>query len=206
MALPSDPRFRVHHALRIKGFAKVPDIGAIAGLGDADVDGHLAGLLTDGHSQFREARGLWQLTPAGREAHAPLLEADAGRPGFRDGLATDYHRFLELNEELKALCGEWQLRNGAPNDHADKAYDKKVLSKLGKLDDAAQTVTVAFGSVAERFAPYAPRLKTSRAAVESGQQNMFTGVMCGSYHDVWMELHEDLILTQRIDRAAEGSF
>ena len=23
---------------------------------------------------------------------------------------------------------------------------------------------------------------------------MFTGVMCGSYHDVWMELHEDLIL------------
>jgi hypothetical protein len=30
--------------------------------------------------------------------------------------------------------------------------------------------------------------------------------MCGSYHDVWMELHEDLIITQRIDRAAEGSF
>ena len=30
---------------------------------------------------------------------------------------------------------------------------------------------------------------------------MFTGVMCGSYHDAWMELHEDLILTQGIDRA-----
>jgi len=30
--------------------------------------------------------------------------------------------------------------------------------------------------------------------------------MCGSYHDVWMELHEDLILTLGIDRAAEGSF
>ena len=33
-----------------------------------------------------------------------------------------------------------------------------------------------------------------------------TGVMCGSYHDVWMELHEDLILTQGIDRVSEGSF
>ncbi|MFT7503790.1 MAG: hypothetical protein ACI91Q_002603, partial [Gammaproteobacteria bacterium] len=27
-----------------------------------------------------------------------------------------------------------------------------------------------------------------------------------SYHDAWMELHEDLILTQGIDRSAEGSF
>ena len=29
--------------------------------------------------------------------------------------------------------------------------------------------------------------------------------MCGSDHDVWMELHEDLILTQGIGRAEEGS-
>jgi len=40
----------------------------------------------------------------------------------------------------------------------------------------------------------------------AGETKMFTGVMCGSYHDVWMELHEDLILTQGIDRTAEGSF
>ena len=36
--------------------------------------------------------------------------------------------------------------------------------------------------------------------------HLFTGVMCGSYHDVWMELHEDLILTLGVDRAKEGSF
>jgi hypothetical protein len=30
--------------------------------------------------------------------------------------------------------------------------------------------------------------------------------MCRSHHDVWMELHEALILTNGIDRAAEGSF
>ena len=28
--------------------------------------------------------------------------------------------------------------------------------------------------------------------------------MCGSYHDVWMELHEDLILTLGVDRAEGG--
>ncbi len=30
--------------------------------------------------------------------------------------------------------------------------------------------------------------------------------MCESFHDIWMELHEDLIVMLRIDRVAEGSF
>ena len=51
-----------------------------------------------------------------------------------------------------------------------------------------------------------PRLEATCRRVLDGERNMFTGVMCGSYHDVWMELHEDLILTQGIDRVAEGSF
>ncbi len=204
MALASDPRFRVHHALRIKGFAKVDHIADLAGV--PDVEGHLTAMQAGELTQFREARGLWQLTPAGREAHPAALEADAGRPGFRDGLAKSYPSFLELNEEFKALCGDWQLKDGAPNDHSDAKYDKAVLAKLGKLDGTAQKITTSFGGVAERFAGYAPRLLGCRAAIDGGQQNMFTGVMCGSYHDVWMELHEDLILTQKIDRAAEGSF
>ena len=39
-----------------------------------------------------------------------------------------------------------------------------------------------------------------------GDTKRFTGVMCESFHDIWMELHEDLIVVQRIDRAVEGSF
>ena len=42
--------------------------------------------------------------------------------------------------------------------------------------------------------------------LEAGEPAFFTGVMCGSYHDIWMELHEDLLLTQHIDRSEEGSF
>ena len=206
MTHTSDPRFRVHHALRIKGFAKVDHLSPLAGLSESHVVQHLEHLQTDGLTQFREARALWQLTPAGRQAHPPLLEADAGRPGFRDGLAKSYPSFMSLNEEFKVLCGDWQIRDGAPNDHLDAPYDKKVLARLSKLDATAQNVVANFGVVADRFAGYAPRLAHCRTALQSGQQNMFTGVMCGSYHDVWMELHEDLILTQGISRAAEGSF
>ena len=206
MAHASEPRFRVHHALRIKGFAKVDHLTGLAGLEESAVVDHLESMQQEGKTQFREARSLWQLTPAGREAHPPLLEADAGRPGFRDGLATHYPNFIELNEEFKVLCGDWQLREGAPNDHTDASYDKGVLARLFKLDVNAQEIVGAFGHVADRFSGYSRRLVNSRLALEGGQRNMFTGVMVGSYHDIWMELHEDLILTQGISRSAEGSF
>jgi hypothetical protein len=206
MAHSSEPRFRVHHALRIKGFAKVDHLSPLAGLPEPHVVEHLTTLQAEGLTQFREARALWQLTPTGREAHGPLLEADAGRPGFRDGLAKAYPDFLSLNDEFKVLCGDWQIRDGAPNDHQDATYDRAVLSRLAKLDVQAQKIASTFGIVAERFAGYSPRLGECRTALDGGQQNMFTGVMCGSYHDVWMELHEDLILTQGISRSAEGSF
>ena len=35
---------------------------------------------------------------------------------------------------------------------------------------------------------------------------LFTGVIKNSYHDIWMELHEDLLSILGIDRAVEGSF
>ena len=63
-----------------------------------------------------------------------------------------------------------------------------------------------FGEVMLRLSPYATRLRSAAERVAGGERNLFTGVMCGSYHDVWMELHEDLILTLRIDRTSEGSF
>lgn len=206
MAHESHPRFRVHHALRIKGFVKIENLAELAGLPEEEVFEHLCAMQQEGHTQFRESRGLWQLTPDGREAHVAALEEDANRPGFREGLAEKYHRFLEMNEIFKALCSDWQLRNGEPNDHSDAAYDEACIKRLGVLDDEAQPICHAFASVAKRFDGYAARLTGSRTALEAGDTRMFTGVMCGSYHDVWMELHEDLILTQGIDRVEEGSF
>jgi hypothetical protein len=202
MALASDPRFVVHHALKIKGFVKVEGLSELTGFEPHHVQEHLDALTTDGHAMFREARGLWQLTPDGRAAHEAVLEADASRPGFRDGLQKHYPTFLELNEELKQLCNDWQLKDGETNDHSDAAYDKAILERLSHLNDRSQPVVGGFGVVADRFAGYVHTVK----AVHAGETKMFTGVMCGSFHDVWMELHEDLLLTQKIDRAEEGSF
>ena len=206
MAHESQPRFRVHHALRIKGFVKVENVCELAGLSEEEAITHLHAMQADGHTNYREARGLWQLTPEGREAYLVALKEDVNRPGFREALAEKYEHFMQMNDAFKALCADWQLRNGEPNDHSDAAYDEDCIKRLGALDDDAQPICHAFAEIAQRFDCYADRLANARAAIERGEHRMFTGVMCGSYHDVWMELHEDLILTQGIDRVAEGSF
>ena len=153
-----------------------------------------------GHVKFREARSLWQLTPEGREAHLVHLDDDlCDAP--TEPLALHYSTFIEQNVEFKELCGVWQLRDGEPNDHGDAKYDAEVIERLDELHARVQPVVGEFGGLFERMRPYAVL-----GRLREGDSQMFTGVMCGSYHDVWMELHEDLIITQRIDRTAEGSF
>lgn len=206
MSNASDPFFRTFHALRIKGFAKVETIAEVADLPVSVVEEHLQGLVAREWAQFREARELWQLTQVGREEHHIALTEDVGGAHMSEQLRDAYHDFLQLNDRFKTLCGDWQLRDGQPNDHSDAAYDAGVVQRLVALNDEALPVVERMGQVLARLAPYGPRLARTCQAVVGGETKMFTGVMCGSYHDVWMELHEDLILTQGIDRAAEGSF
>lgn len=169
------------------------------------VEQHVAEFAERELAVFREARSLWQLTPDGREIHQDYLAADLD--GFDLSLLADVYRgFLDLNHEFKELCGAWQLRDGVPNDHLDVDYDAEVVDRLAGLHHRAEPVVGAFGDALERFVPYGWRLDAVLDRIRIGESNMFTGVMCGSYHDVWMELHEDLILTLGIDRAAEGSY
>lgn len=205
MAHSSTPAFRTFHALRIKGFATVDTLIELTALQARDVEGYLASMLEAQQAHFREARGLWQLTQDGRAAYPGLLADDLVGVDHTL-LAPSYATFLAINGSFKELCGDWQLRDSDVNDHSDAAYDADVIDRLAALDAAAQPVVATLGGVLERLEPYAPRLARSLARLQQGETNMFTGVMCGSYHDAWMELHEDLILTQGIDRSAEGSF
>ena len=210
MSLPtssraSEPAFLTHHALRIKGFARVETLAEMIELDHESVVGHLQSMAEAEWAMFREARALWQLTPQGRDAHADALVADLHGVDLI-ALAPHYESFLELNGHFKQLCGDWQLRDGEINDHSDPSYDSIVIDRLAELDAAARPVVTAMSEVLGRLGPYVPRLESTCRAVRGGRHDLFTGVMCGSFHDVWMELHEDLILSQGIDRAAEGSF
>lgn len=206
MASSSDLFFRTFHALRLKGFAKADTVAEVADLPLVVVEEHLQALLQQEWAVFREARQLWQLTPTGRDEHRAALARDVDGADLSSRLSASYREFLGINERFKHLCSEWQLRDGQPNDHSDAEYDRAVVARLVEIDSAVRPVVTAMGEVLQRLAPYAARLERTCARVVAGDATMFTGVMCGSYHDVWMELHEDLILSQGIDRSAEGSF
>lgn len=206
MSYRSPTEFVVLHALRIKGFATTETISEMAELSSQAVNDQLVAVETGGLVRFREGRDLWQLTDEGRQEHARLLKLDNESSGAAVALPGVYSGFLALNDEFKQICTDWQVRSDEVNDHGDVDYDNGVIERLEALHREASPLLSQIGDVVDRLDPYGRRLNASIERLRDGEMSMFTGVMCGSYHDVWMELHEDLILTQGIDRAAEGSF
>ena len=98
------------------------------------------------------------------------------------------------------------MRGDEPNDHSDAEYDRLCIEELGRIEIAADPVIESLAAAVPRLIRYQSRLRHSAQLVAAGDPKMFTGVACGSFHDVWMELHEDLIVLQRIDRTEEMSF
>jgi len=194
----------VLHALRIKGFAGAEVVADIAAVDFDVVERSLQVFADGGLCRHIAARNLWQLSPSGRERHALLLaEVPADEVA---GLRVHYDRFLELNIDFKDLCNRWQTRGDDVNDHTDAVYDGERIAELRRLQTDVSPVLRGFTSAVPRFDTYERRLTSALARTGAGEARMFTGVMCGSYHDVWMELHEDLVQLLGVDRHAEGSY
>ena len=199
---PGTVPFGVLHALAVKGMTRPGPLAASAGTGPAGLDAALGGLRDAGLARYLAARDLWQITPDGRAEHARLLAADLPDTE-RDALRPGYQRFLPLNTRLKEICARWQLRDGAVNDHSDPGYDQRCVAGLTGLHPAAAEVTAGLAAVRPRFGGYGDRLAAALDRLRGGDRTAFTGVLCDSYHDVWMELHRDLLLSLRISRDAE---
>ncbi len=192
----------VLHVLRIRGF--LTPAGFEASLG-AVPTAILSTLVEAGLVRHLEERDLYSLLPEGRKRHDALLATYAG-DRVASALAGPYGEFLKHNRVFKELCTTWQLRNGEPNDHSDADYDRSCIEALAALNQEARPSILSMAEKLPRLARYVERLDEAATAVARGETRRFTGVMCESFHDIWMELHEDLIVLQGIDRVAEGSF
>src|SRR5262249_11881501 len=115
-----------------------------------------------------------------------------------------YEAFLPLNAELIRLCNDWQVRPGnVPNDHRDPHYDWSVIDRLRALDERAAPVLRRVGRVLEPFDAYPRRLRVALQHVDEGETEWFTSPRIDSYHTVWMQVHEDLLLALGRERADE---
>jgi hypothetical protein len=202
----SDPGFLVLHALRLKGFADTGIVAAITRLDEAQATKHLEAAQNDNLVTRRDGRiSGWALTPDGRTKHAELIGVELDEAGARSDVEQGYRRFLDVNSELLTVCTDWQLRDGALNDHTDEAYDASVVQRLKQVDEKVQPVTVDLGNALERFGDYGARFGMALAKVEKGERDWFAKPMIDSYHTIWFELHEDLLATLGIERSKEGS-
>jgi hypothetical protein len=209
VAYPSDPDFLVLHALRLKGFAEDDIVAGITGLDVSEVGRRLAALAASELVARRDGRvSGWSLTPTGRTRHGEDVAAELEASGARDVVKSAYERFLELNQDMLAVCTSWQLRDvdgaQAINDHSDADYDAAVVQRLVGIHDQVRPVTVDLRDALERFGGYGERLRTALEKVCAGEHEWFTKPVIDSYHTIWFELHEDLLCTLGIERSSEG--
>lgn len=202
---------QVLHVPLVKGMASADVIGVAAGLTLTVVQEALDLAESDGLLKLRTGRLTgWVLTPSGREVHADMLAEYVSDLGCRPATEIAYAAFLELNQPFKEICTDWQMRTDRAgdaqiNDHTDQEYDCAVVKRLGAFHRSAISMTDKFPRELSHLSGYALRLEDAWRRVDSGESTAFAAPLTDSYHDIWMELHQDLVATLgRLRTSADG--
>lgn len=171
---------------------------------EVDVESDLIDLAASGHVTYaRGDFGGWGLTDAGRALDSERIADELETAGASVAITAAYQQFLTLNPEMLDLCTAWQMRSThgvtAPNDHTDPGYDAGILDRIADLDTRAQTVCAQLSEALPRFQRYGLRLAAALARARSGELE-YVATSTSSYHTVWFQLHEDLLVTLGIPR------
>jgi hypothetical protein len=191
---------KVLQAARLKGRVSRNDVAATIDEAPEAVDAAVNAAIDAGH--LIEAKTI-RVSDDGKARLAELLAAE--RLGINAAtVEAAYDEFRRVNAEFKELVSDWQLKNGQPNSHDDDEYDAAVLARL---DDVHQRLTPIIATVATelpRLTNYSVKLQSAREKVRAGETSWLTRPIVDSYHTVWFELHEELILAAGLTREQEA--
>ncbi len=196
--------FALLHLLRIKGLLNDDQACKILRVDEGLIAGSFARLGAQRLAVERTGRLTgWALTPDGRARHADLLAAERGASGGFPELRQLYAEFGPLNAQIKAAISDWQLAGAESQpDGAYRARRAEVCVRLGALHESAFQLTGQMTRVLARLNSYGPRLSAAKARFDGGEDSALTRPLSESYHDIWMELHQDLLLTLDLARGA----
>jgi pyruvate, orthophosphate dikinase len=194
----------VVRTLLIKGFV-TPDLLAPAlGIDPEQTAEHLDRLVADGVAELNG--GMFRLSEDGRAMALDRLAQDRERWGSAAAEAA-LDGFLALDGRVKTIVTAWQMRevDGQQtfNDHTDATYDQGVLADLAALHAEAMTWVDPLTAGFPRLASYASRLEAAAGRAAAGEGAYIASPRVDSYHGVWFELHEELILLAGRTRADE---
>jgi hypothetical protein len=190
----------VLQAVRLKGRVSIADLATTLGEGVDHVAGTVerltkSGLLIDGKAL--------RVSPDGRVRLDELLAAER-RHIDTAALAAAYADFRAVNAEFKALVTDWQLKDGRPNTHDDTAYDAEVLARLDDVHHRVTSIVTAAAAQLPRLSHYSAKLQAALDNVHGGDTAWLSRPLIDSYHTVWFELHEELIVAAGLTRESEA--
>jgi hypothetical protein len=189
----------VLQAVRLKGRVTAADLAATLGEDLAGITPTVdqltaSGLLVDGTTL--------KISPSGRVRLETLIAEE--RQGIDSAaIAAAYHDFRALNADFKALVTDWQLKGGPagkPNTHDDAEYDAAVLARLDDVHARVVPIIDAAATQLPRLNAYSSKLLVALGNVKAGETAWLTKPLIDSYHTVWFELHEELILATGLTR------
>lgn len=170
----------------------------LRGMVEGDDDPRLAALADLGYLTRRGTRLV--VTSTGRSVHAEWARLPAGSDG-EAAARRAYDHFLDLDPAVKQVTTEWQLASSTRSAGGFRAEDWNLVDRLAALHERAGPVLGRLGHAVPRFLPYRPRLRHALTRLQEGEGEWFSGLRCDSYHTVWWQLHEDLLLALGIDRS-----
>jgi hypothetical protein len=190
----------VLQAVRLKGRVGLADLAATLGEDADDLAGTVdrltqSGLLVDGKAL--------RISPDGRMRLDELLAAERQHVDAA-ALAAAYADFRAINTEFKAIVTDWQLKNGQPNTHEDTDYDAAVFGRLDNVHRRAVPIVAAVAAQLPRLGRYSAKLQAALDNVHAGETVWLSRPLIDSYHTVWFELHEELILAAGLSRESEA--
>jgi hypothetical protein len=165
---------------------------------EADGDPEVERLCDAGYLLRRGAKAV--ITAAGKAAHAEWARLADGTEEHAAARSA-YDQFLLFDKHIKQLTTEWQLMSAGSRSDGFSAEDWKLIDRLIAVHEKAGASLGALGRVVPRFAGYRPRLRHALQQLEEGDSKWFSGLTCDSYHTVWWQLHEDLLIALGISRS-----
>jgi hypothetical protein len=191
----------VLQAVRLKGRVSLADLASTLGENADDLAGTVdrltqSGLLVDGKAL--------RVSPDGRVRLDELLATERKHIDTA-ALTAAYADFRAVNAEFKALVTDWQLKDGHPNTHQDPDYDAAVLARLDDVHHRVTAIVAAAVAQLPRLGRYSAKLQAALDKIHAGETAWLSRPIIDSYHTVWFELHEELIVAAGLTRESDDA-
>ncbi|MFT4043674.1 MAG: hypothetical protein QM673_10985 [Gordonia sp. (in: high G+C Gram-positive bacteria)] len=191
-----DPSELALHGLTLKQLANAEQLADILDLDAVAVAGSLEAAVAAGYALA--ARGSYMITPAGRaelDSRYPIAFAGQRADGELVSALGEFE--FGINKQILALMTGWQTItiDGVehPNDHSDAEHDAKIIDKLARLHERAETILAPFAGADPLTKRFVSRLDGALQRVDHGEHEYVSDVRRDSYHTVWYQMHEHLL-------------